>query len=308
MCVSIIDVMARVVAVIVIAAAAPAAAEPELGMAWSAPAGCPDEATMRARIEQRLGGSLDDVAIDRIAIAIERDGAALVARVDLGEPEPRTLTSASCDELADAVAVIVARVAAKRIAARPRVAVASAPPPAVVARAPEPSAPARWSFGARLASVSGIGALPGVGLGGELDAFVRRGPLAAELGVTRWAGASARDSIMTDEVSVGLSAAALRLGWRAPVPVALWMVGEVGTMTAVGTTLYDDRELSGRWLALGAGIGVDWNVWRWLGLVGTFEVLDTVDRTRFQTADGTTVYEPHRASARISLGAEVRWE
>jgi hypothetical protein len=301
MCVSIIDVMARVLGVILLAVA-PAAAEPELGLAWSAPAGCPDAATMRARIEQRLGSSLDDVAVDRIAIAIERDGDALVARVDLREPEPRTLKSASCDELADAVAVIVARIAAKRIAARE-----IAPAPAVVVRAPEPAAPARWSFGARLATVSGVGALPGVGLGGELDAFVRRGPLAAELGVTSWLAGTARDSIMNDQVTVGLSAAALRLGWRSPWPVAAWLVGEIGSMTAIGTTAYDDHRLTGQWLAIGAGVGVEWNIRRWVGLVGTFEALDTVDRTRFQLADGTIVFEPKRASARISVGAEVRW-
>jgi hypothetical protein len=40
---------------------------------------------------------------------------------------------------------------------------------------------------------------------------------------------------------------------------------------------------------------------------GRFEVLDVVERTQFRLANGSDVYAPSSATARVSLGAEVTW-
>ena len=86
-----------------------------------APAGCPDAASVRARIEQRLGHSIEDMVVG-IDVAIAHEHGQFVARIDLGAvtvaTDVRTLSSARCDELADAVALIVARVASERPARR----------------------------------------------------------------------------------------------------------------------------------------------------------------------------------------------
>src|SRR5438874_218051 len=110
-----------------VAIAAPAAAEPrvavgpELGIAWDAPASCPDRASMRTRIERRLGRSLDDVVLG-IGVDIRARGGRFVATIDLRAVtvanDVRTLTSARCDELEDAIAVVVARIAREIAGAR----------------------------------------------------------------------------------------------------------------------------------------------------------------------------------------------
>src|SRR5262249_46367101 len=106
-----LSVTLRVLLVLVVTAA-PAAAEP--AFAWQAPAACPDAGDMPARIERRLGRALDEVAVG-ISIDIAAEPTGYVARVDARavsvENGERTLTSKRCDELADAVAVIVARLA-----------------------------------------------------------------------------------------------------------------------------------------------------------------------------------------------------
>src|SRR5512146_1572335 len=60
----------RVLAVVaVLIASSVAAAQPNaLGLAWQAPAACPTEASVRARIEQRLGEALDDAVVSGIDI------------------------------------------------------------------------------------------------------------------------------------------------------------------------------------------------------------------------------------------------
>ncbi len=70
-----------------------------LGLGWSAPEGCPDADAVRARVTRRLVGSADST--NAVQIVIERQGDALVAHIQAGDVS-RTLTSASCDELADA--------------------------------------------------------------------------------------------------------------------------------------------------------------------------------------------------------------
>src|SRR2546423_2784927 len=98
-----------------IGAPAPVAAEPrvavgpELGIAWDAPASCPDRASMRTRIERRLGRSIDDVVLG-IGVDIRARGGRFVATIHLRAVtvanDVRTLTSPRCDGLEDASAVV----------------------------------------------------------------------------------------------------------------------------------------------------------------------------------------------------------
>lgn len=115
---------AAVLACFVAARIAHAEPPSDAALIWQAPDSCHDAGEVRARIERRLGAPVDrvvrGVAVD---VAVQRDGAAprYVARIDLrglrgggaaGDDEIRVLTSARCDELTDAVAVVIARLAA----------------------------------------------------------------------------------------------------------------------------------------------------------------------------------------------------
>ena len=82
---------------------------------WQAPAGCPSAKAVRAKTERRYGGSIEG-AIQGIEITVSRERGELVATIDARAitvaDEIRTLRARRCDELADAVALILARFAA----------------------------------------------------------------------------------------------------------------------------------------------------------------------------------------------------
>jgi hypothetical protein len=297
-----------VVVGLVLAIAAPARAQggDELGIAWQAPAACPDAAAVRARIAQRIATEPDLP----VTIEVAQLGARYVAEVDLGG-DIRTLASARCDDLADAVAVIVARAASEHHAAPRRLAMREPEQPEVtvhsVLEAPRPRA---WTIGARLSGVSGIGVIPEVGLGAELAITLRRHSTLAELAATRWALSEAQlHAGAPAKVDVGLDVTAMRIGWRSENrPLRGWMSVEAGTMYGSGVSLANAQVGEGRWVAAGAGFGVAWPMTRWLRLVGTTEVMLALDRVRFALSDGQVVYAPAPMSARATCGIEVGWQ
>lgn len=306
---------------IVLALASSAAAE--TGFGWQAPAACPTADEVQARIEARLGSPLDGVIHD-IAITIEPEAAGFVAVIDARgltvANDIRTLRSARCGELADAIAVIVARLASEAFAAAParqevdvdaheQIVVASAPAPSPMPRTSRASHTTKWGGGARLLGLSGIGALPRVNLGGELAAYARRNTTFFELAVSRWVPQTATFEVGAPAgVVVGLDILTVRVGWRPEhVPLRAWVSGEIGALHGSGMAVQDPRAGSGRWLALGAGFGVAWPMTQNARLVGTVELAVPLERTRFALRDGAELYRPSAAAARCAFGIEVGW-
>ncbi len=307
---------------VVIGLARVAAAEP--GFVWEAPTICPSSAEVQGRIERRLA---DDVSVRGIEVSITRDGIGFVAQIDMRAitvgNQVRTLRSARCDELADAVAVIVARLASEAQHEQRAVVVVAALDPEEPANTPHaivpllrverpsggPNAPVKWGGGIRALAVSGIGMVPSVGLGGELAGFVRRRATFVELALTRW-GEQANFLAVgaPGGVQVGLQVVALRGGWSSDrMPLRAWLGVELGAMRGTGIGLTDSRVGEGKWTAISAGFGVAWPISRWTRLVGTFEVAAPVQRTRFALTDDTELYQPAAVSARCSLGLELGW-
>jgi len=314
----------------------PAAADP--GFAWQAPSACPDAGDVRARIERRLGRTLDDVAVG-ISVDIAAEPTGYVARVDaravtVGN-DVRTLTSARCDDLADAVAVIVARLAtesrnrAEQAALRFQRTTMPLGAPAGAGcsnaeRCDGSIEPRPWGGGVRALALSGVGGVPAVGVGGELAGFLRHRDYFAEIGAARWAmnGVALTGGALA-HADVGLEYALVRLGWSPEqMPIRAWLGGELGDMHGDGIAVYDnvaapllhaplaplpggDGGGSGRWLAVATGFGVAWPISPWIRLVGTFEVGVPVDAPRFSLAGGSALYEPAPLTARASLGFEV---
>lgn len=282
-------------------------------LTWRAPAGCPDAASLRARVEQRLERSLDDVVIG-IEVDVVLSAGRYVARVDLRAMtvanDVRTLRSKHCSELADAVAVIVTRVASDAIA-KQRVAVRDEEPASIaVASVEVPIKPRAWTLGARLSGVSGIGVIPKVGLAAELAVTLRRNDMLAEIAGTRWltSGAQFHDGGPA-KVDVDLDVAAMRAGWRpATLPLRAWLSVEVGQMGGSNIRLPSQQLESGRWIAAGGGFGVAWQMTPWLRLLGSNETMLAIDRVRFTLGDGIAVYAPSPMSFRASVGLEVGWQ
>ncbi len=306
--------MVRVVC-IWLALVATASAEPrtDAGLVWQAPAVCPDAGEVRARIERRLGMPIEravhGIVVD---IAPSDDGLAhgFVARIDLRgitvANEVRVLTSTRCDELTDAVAVIIARLAAenRRPPGEPRVERAR-----VVADTPPPVPPRAWGGGVRALGISGIGALPRVGVGGELAAYARVRSLFAELAGARWLPSRRVLQAGTPGgVDVRMEVMSVRLGWGpGDLPLRAWVAGELGSVQGKGIALDDAQVGSAMWTGAGAGFAVAWPMTPHTRLIGIIEAVMPLQRARFVLQDGAEVYRPAVATVRCGLGLEVGW-
>lgn len=293
-------------------AASSAAVSADPGFVWAAPAPCPDAADVRARIERRIGSPAAG-SVPGIEVAIAREAGAFVAHIDTRgvtlANQIRTLTSARCDELADAVAVVVARLATEARAREVELARRSSAPAPPSAPLAARSGPGPWGGGLRVVAVSGVGALPGVGLAGELALYGRRRAYFAELAGTRWArNAKYLTEGAPGAVDISLLTAVLRAGWSPPrMYIRAWAVGEVGPMTGSGIAINDRRIGSGRWTAAGGGFGVAWPMWEYARLVGSVEFLAAFEQVHFVLSDGADVYKPSVGVARCALGLEIGW-
>ena len=323
--------MGRLVAISFVVLVSAGAAEAAPAIEWRAPAGCPDAAGLRSRVDRRVEYALDDVMID-VSIDVTKTHGRYTARIDLGAVtvanDVRTLTSTRCADLADAVAVIVARVAndaARRSAASTAVdvdAIVIHTPPTTVAasRAEAPAFVDRfvpthygketfrpWTIGVRVSGLSGIGLIPQVGLGAELAVTIRAGRHLAELGQSRWARSTAQFIIDGPRnIDVNLDATVARYGWRpAAVPLRAWLAVEVGKMQ--GGELSGTQIEDARWIAAGAGFGIAWQMTPWIRLFGSTETMAAIERARFTNGD-MVVFAPSPLSVRTTCGLEVGWQ
>lgn len=298
--------------------ASPAAAQsvamvdPKPGIAWHAPDDCPDADSLRARVERRLERSLDEVAID-VEVDVALASGRYVARIDLRAMtvanDIRTLSSPRCAELADAVAVIVTRVASEAIAKKRVAAREDLQRQYVVDRKPPPPLPRLWSIGARVSAVSGIGVIPKVGGAAELAIIARRDNVLAEIAGTRWLDSFAQFHDGSPAVvDVLLDTAAARVGWRPThLPLRAWTTVEYGMMDGESTKVPGEQFDSGRWIAAGFGFGVAWQMTKWARLVGSNETMLAIDRMRFRSG-GEIVYAPSPMSFRAAVGLELGWQ
>lgn len=305
--------------VLTLAPAARADPPSDPALIWQAPDSCPDAGEVRARIERRLGAPVDrvvrGVAVD---VAVHREGREprFVARIDLrglrggrsasAADDIRVLTSARCDELTDAVAVVIARIAAENDAPAPE---AQRDGPVLARARSGAAAPRSWGGGLRALGLSGIGALPGVSVGGELAGHVRARWLVAELAAMGWVGSSRLMTAGgTARIDVGLRLAALRIGWGPEhLPLRAWLTGELGALRGEGGGLADPGSDAGRWIALGTGFAVAWPMLTHARLVGTIELVVPVRPARFVLQDGSEIYRTGAATVRSGLGLEIGW-
>ena len=289
--------MRSVLVVTVICSTATAA--PHVG--WQAPVGCPDSKVLLAAIAHRL-----DVPIDRVELAadvtIETTPDGFVAHVHGDATETRELASASCSELTDAVAVIVARAATERVA------VVEPSEPSVAAVVPAPAAAPSasvWNLGARVSGLAGIGNLPNLGVAGEIAVIGIRGPFAIELAGSHWLSGST--NVAADaSVNIGVDALALRVGWRG-ARLRGWLDGEIGRVHAEGVGLVDAMRGAERWTAIGGGVGYAVPLAPHILAVAAGEVELTTNGVSITLSDGNMVYETPVIAIRGRLGLEVTW-
>lgn len=303
-------VVVRVLWIWVVLVATASAEPPRSGLVWRAPAACPNADEVRARIEHRLGASIEAMVhgIDA-EITAAGDPPGFVARVDLrglgAGNSSRMLTAVRCDELTDAIAVIIVRLAAA--VARPAPAGSSSR--AIANQAPVAELRRSWGAGVRVLGTSGIGAQPGVGSGTELGIYGRSGAVFVDLAAARWRPTSQLlYAHAPGRVDVQLRTVALRLGWRPEqLPLRAWVAGELGTLRGEGFALANPVVGSGTWASVGAGFGIAWPMLRVARLVGVIELAVPMRSIRFLSLDGMELYRSDPATARCGVGLEVGW-
>jgi hypothetical protein len=288
-------------AVILVASAAPAHGA---RLAWTAPDTCPGEQTLQQAVSDRLDRSIESVALD-VAVQVAADAGQFTAQLTVhgAIEDSRVLTSESCIELTEAVAVVIARLVASLPPEQP-----SAQPPPVVTIAVSHETTPPWNGGLRVGGVFGTGSAPGVGVAGELGAWVSRGPLALSISGSRWKSSTVMLEGSMSGVDVALQSLAVRAGWRPEARILrAWLVGELGSIRGEAIGLSNDRSGSSRWSAVGGGGGVAFGLVRQVVALAAAEAEFVLDRTQFRVDSGTAVYSTPSFALHGSLSIEVGW-
>lgn len=292
---------------------------------WHAPASCPDEADVAARIAARVESP--SVPTDRVVadVVVTSEHATHVADVVITTSSGRTerrLEADSCATVADAAVLIVAMIHAQTLAAAAEVPpapppAAPAPPRSIAPRTDAVAKPAesratRLRGSAFVEIAVGFAGLPGVGpgLGGGL---VLLGPrFRAEAAGEYWFARDATIGIAGDgaRVDVRLWTAGARGGpvWRVgPVELVLLVGARAGLAHGEGDRLPISRSARRAWLSAGAYPMVLWPLHRHvaLGLRGTVE--GVIVRPRFAVRDGGTRFTASPVAGALAAVIEARF-
>lgn len=297
----------------------PAPAVDAVELHWHAPASCPSEADVSARIAARIeprATSTDRIVAD-IVITVNTDHVADLVITTSSGRTARRLEATSCETVTEAAVLIVAMVHAQSQPAPVVVepteppALAPTPKPAEAPRAPVPRD--RRLRGGVFAEIAvGFAGLPGVGpgLGGGLALLGHR--FRAELVGAFW---FARDA------SIGLADADARVDVRmwsvgadagpvlhaGPVEFALLVGGRAGLAHGEGDGVPIARSARRPWVSLGAYPEVLWPLHPRVAIGARGTVEGVLVRPRFAVREGGTRFTATRVAGALSAVVEVRF-
>jgi hypothetical protein len=307
--------------------AAPKADDPSVQIEWEAPPECPNAEDIKAHAERLLGQPLGAPRAQRVVAraAVRRDEAgnwelrlSLTSNDRIAED---TLIAKQCMALGDATALKVA-LAIDPVATARAIQMAAGeteprrnPPAPKPAPSPEPLAPpsvSPGSTGLRLSAGAGLGLLPSVAGGAALAFWLQRSAWRAELGGQGFWGGDARYE-RTPAVGAQLqlfSAVArgcpVARGGGLEFPICLGL--ELGVMRGEGFGVEKTDTAHSFWGAVILGPALRAPVSKtlsfWLEADGAFAFL----RPGFNVRNLGTLYSPGPGSARIWVGAEIRFD
>jgi hypothetical protein len=322
----------------------PAAAQPSthLALTWSAPAGCPTEADVQARVASLLGGeaATSGVADVRANGQIARSGAAYRLQLSMSAgnlSSSRVLEAGSCDELAGAAAISLALLArsgsAEPSATGTTPTSDSAPPPSEVAPPAEerrptvspPKAAAEDGQGARRAAeanpsalhfvlhaplvVVGRGTLPSLGVGLGAAAGIRYRALRVVAGGELWKeqqraqlGAETRFTLQSARLDACLTQS---LGLLDLGPCA-GVAGERLEGEGLASETFSPRSARSLWLSGTGGVLASLQVpgTTFWRVVTQATVRVPATRTRFVIDQLGAVHQPSVAALKLDFGCE----
>jgi hypothetical protein len=311
-----------------------AAGGPAVSLEWQAPARCPGRNAVLERVTSLLESAAEAKAPvkARGTVLEPLPGASWELTLETVQGEGtwrRTIHARSCDELADAAALIIALVVDPNLnptppaASVPPPARAPAPVPALTSTPPPPSAPrpppaarppavsrARVPLHVAASAVGDVGSLPAAALGGELAAGADLGRARIEAVGTVFPEVHkviARNPERGGDVE--LLAGGLRGCYL--IPWTGWEGGVCGGVEAgrLRATGFGAREFNATedelWLAGRLGVIADIPVVDPLGLRFGLEGLLPLRRPEFVVPPLGTVHEPSWVSLRLELGIQA---
>lgn len=283
---------------------------------WDVPEGCPDAQALKDETEQALGEPLAGHALTATGVIVPEDGQLhLMLRIQLPgseSPRVRELSAARCEELLEAAAVAIALAAAESGKPASPPAPLDLGPPEPPPRAAVPAPPQPPDTGVLLAvdAVSALGAMPGPGLGGELQLGWRRGWLRLGLAfgwlpsrsMALGRGLDAHFGLATLDglVCAQGRAAQVRLGGCGALELGLLSArlddGVAGTQQSA-------------WRALGIRGLASYPISGPLEIAVTLSLMAPLTRPQFFVVEGESrlVHQTARLEGRLQLGALFWW-
>lgn len=304
-------------------ARAGSAAEPlGLSLRWSAPADCPDQQTLLARVAELVGergGAQTHEPLEVLASVTPRDGGfvAELRTTQRGAERTRVLEAASCNELTEASAVVIALALSP-----PDETAQPAPLPAPTPAAPRapvpdeaqpPDTPVRRSntrLGTGAGVVTDFGTLAPVavgfalGIGGRYGRYLEHG-LRVSIFPNR---SSTVEGHAEQGVNIGLVAAALSLCFE-PFTGQLALAGcgelELGMLHVEGFGTPTRYNHDAPWVAPGLGVRVAYPERGPFRVAMTADALFPTEQTKFTITNLGVAHELPVVAGRLGLLAEL---
>ena len=281
-----------------------------LTLDWQAPAGCPQAEIVTARATQLLGADAVNEAIEVGARVTQptADHAGWSVSLRLsqaGVDSQRVLSAASCDELADAVALVIS------MAIREPEIVPSPPhpdrPPIPISSAEEdPPAVRAW---ARL--VMDLGSFDAANLGAAIGATVRTGAWFGQLEASYWPPVSISAPASADKgAALSLVAGAARLCVLPELDATGVRIGpcaalEIGRLAGEGRNISNPRASSSLWIATLWGGQLLWELDAAVMLRLDLALLLNLAPAEVTVAPYGIIHEPSSIAFRGGLGVEI---
>lgn len=280
---------------------------------WDVPAGCPDVHALERESEQALGEPLATYPL-KVVGKVTQGATQLTLSLRITMPahaqtRERELQAASCQELLEAAAVAIALAAAES-GERPALAEVPQsrdfdPPPRAATPAADSGEPMQLALSA--AGAGAVGALPELGLGGELQLAWMRGWLRVGLAASWFPGRSMQ---LTDEVrgTFGMYFAELLLCGQLELPRArafTCATGSLGRMGAQLDTIAPEPTAWTAWQTLGVRLGISYPIRPPLELTVSLSLVAPLTQIEFYARPnaGLVLHEPAPVSAALLLGA-----
>lgn len=309
--------------------------DPQVDVAWQAPAGCPDEAAFVASVERFLDRPLREAVVDPVAarVVVKSADGGFAATLDLesgAREQTRQLRDESCEVLASAAAFIVAVTIDPEVvfpaeaigedeegiagsATEPEPPVVTAPDsgPDESDREAPAVAPRRFPLrgAVRVSGNATAGVLPGFGPGLGVGGSVHVGRARIEVDGA-WLFERQLDLGAERSAEFRLWTVGGRGCWAPSAgPVEFPLCGGVqgGSMRGRSEGISFTDAKSSPWLAARVGPGLVYLPSRHAGVFLDAEALIPLVRPQFTIENLGEVYTPAPASASFRVGLEVRF-